>query len=819
MVRIGLLVHKSIGLWVYRSISLLVCLLVSANMFTGGDACAATSLPRAVLLPSASVAVSDDAMAVVFNPAGLGIERGMNGYYLHTFSGETGGDNALFISLSGFGFGAEFADPGSVEFTKYTLSDGMRLFDSLYLGSSYAWFNSKDDAYDKLSSWDIGLLWRPSGLVSIGLAARNLSRSVFDGADTSRTYDLSFALRPYTNRATFSIDSELQEGRKVKDARITYAMECEPIDGVMLRGSYNNDGNFDIRVGIGFTQFEVGAYNRFDSDRRRDGGVAYARFSSERHRTKFRTGRYFLEVEPGDLVHGRIQDSPLRRAREDKAVDGMILKLGMGGYSMGRVQEMRDAILDFRSSGKKTICYMELAGNKEYYLATACDEIILNSAGYLSLNGLRSEVTFYRGVLDKLGIEADLYHVGKYKSASEMFTRESMSDAYRESLDSFLDDLHDQMVSGIAEGRDISRAEVVKAIDRGPYTAREAMDAGIVDRLVYADQLEEVAEQVFGKNVKTLPGRQYGSRKYHRYDWDINPKLAVIYATGTITPGKSIGRRAESREHRSTGLPIPRIMGSETISGAIKRAREDSSIKAIVLRIDSGGGSVFASDLIWREAMLTKDEKPLIVSMGGMAASGGYYIACPADVIVAEPGTVTGSIGVIAGKFSLRGLYDRLGIKKETLKRGRNSDIYTMYSVFTDEQREIIDRQIREAYDDFARKVAKSRNMTKEAVELIAQGRVWTGRQAKDNGLVDELGSLRLAISIARARAGFEPDESVDIVAFPERMPLWRRFVLGEALLLPESPNLAALLDVMKAAEGLANDRIFFLMPYTLDCE
>jgi protease-4 len=777
-----------------------ILILICANAWADREL-----VPGAALLPSASVAVSDDAMATTFNPAGLGIKSGTNGYYLHTFSQETGGDNAFFISSSGFGFGAEFVNPGWVDFTKYTLSDGMKLFNGFYLGSSYAWFGSKDEDYDRLSSWDLGLLCRPSRLLSMGLVARNLNRSRFHGKRIAREYDLSLALRPYTNRLTFSVDGEFQQGQKLKDTDVTYALEYEPVDGILLRGSYKSDGHFDLRVGIGFTQFQVGAYSQYDSDWNRGGGAAYAKFSGERHRTRFPKGHYILEMKPGDL-------DQLQRAKEDETVNGIIVKLGLDGYSMGRTQEMRDAILDFRSSGKRAVCYMDLAGDKEYYLAAACDEVVLNSAGYLSLDGLRSEVTFYKGALDKIGVEADLYRIGKYKSAAEMFTRDSMSNAYRESLNSTLDDLYEQMVSGIAEGRGISAVEVRKRIDQGPYTAREAAEAGLVDSLIYADQLKEVKERVFGKKTTNLPGKQYRRLQYHEYDWVAKPKLAVIYATGMIAPGKSMFTQ-------SPILSIPRIMGSETITDALKKAREDSSIKAIVLRIDSGGGSVFASDLIWREVMLTKRKKPLIVSMGGMAASGGYYIACPADVIVADPGTVTGSIGVIAGKFSLRGLYDRLGISKEILKRGENSDIYTLYNNFTDEQREIVNRHIQEFYHDFVRKVAQGRNISEEAVESVAQGRVWTGKQARDRGLVDELGGLQLAISIAKSRAGLKPDEDVDIVAFPKRIPLWRRFILEGTTSLPEALNLTLLLDFMKAAERLTDDRIFFLMPYTAEYE
>ncbi|MFC1715681.1 signal peptide peptidase SppA [Candidatus Poribacteria bacterium] len=791
-------------------IALSIFALISINAYAD-----TTLLPKAVFLPSYSVAVSDDAIATAFNPAGLAINRGTNAYYFHTFSEKTGGDNAFFISLSGTGFGAEFTNPGPVKFSKYTLSDGTRLFKGMYMGSSYSWFESDRESYDSLSSWDIGLLYRPSNSFSIGLVARNLNRPDFNGVDTDRTYDLALAFRPYTNRLTFSVDTVFREDRSAKDAKFTYAVECEPVDGIKLRGSYDRDGHYGVRIGLGFPLLEVGAYNRFGDDPGSDGGVAYARFSSQQRRTKLRTGRYVLEMEAADLASGQIQDSPLQRAKKDKTVKGVVLKLNASGYSMAKAQEMRDAILDFRTSGKKAICYMELAGNSGYYLAAACDKILLNPAGYLSLNGFRSEVTFYKGILDKIGVEADLYSVGKYKSASEMFTREDMSDAYRESLNSLLDDLSDQMVSGIAEGRDISSDEVWRGIDGGPYTAKEAMNAGLVDDLIYEDQLAEAEEQTFGKGVTKLAAKQYGARQFHKYDWSETPRLAVIYASGTIVPGESMFLAGDMP--RLPSLPFPRVMGSETITDAIKKARKDSSIKAIVLRINSGGGSVFASDLIWREVMLAKDEKPVIVSMGGAAASGGYYIATPADVIVAEPGTVTGSIGVIAGKFSLRGIYDKLGIKKEILKKGRNSDIYTSYAGFTDEQREIVNRQIREMYDDFISKVAQGRNMTVEAVEKVAQGRVWTGKQARDNGLVDESGGLQLAASIAKSKMGLKPNESVDIIALPKRVPLWRRLILGDTSFSAEVLGLAPLLEVIGVTERLANERMFFLMPYTID--
>lgn len=785
-----------------------ISIFVLINLYVNAD-----PLPDSVFLPSASVAVSDDALATKFNPAGLGVSRGFNGYYLRTFSGETGGDNAFFASFSGSGFGAEFVNSGNVKFSKYTLSNGLSLFDNFYLGLGYSWFNSKDKIYDKLSTWDAGVLYRPIRQFSSGFVIKNFNHPTFGDEDIDRVYNLAFAFRPYTNRITFSIDGDFQEGRKIKDGDFTYALECEPIDGLILRGNYDSNGDYGIKFSFNFSQFRLGSYSRFDSEWKHDAGVAYIGFARELQRTKLRTGHYVLEVDSKNLASWRMRNSILYRAKKDKTVDGIILKLGTLGYSMGELQEIRDDIISFRESGKKVICYMELAGNKEYYLATACDKILLNPAGYLSLNGLRSEVTFFKSALDKLGIQADLYNIGKYKSASEMFTRDSISEAYEESLNSILDDLHEQMVSLMAEGRGISKAEVEKKIDEGPYTAKEAMEAGLVDMLVYEDQLKKVKEEIFGKGKLERSGKEYGNQRYYEYNWGSNPKLALIYATGMIAPGKSMGQESDSL------ISLPEIMGSETMAEAIKSAREDKNVKAIVLRIDSGGGSVFASDVIRRELILAKEKKPLIVSMGGAAASGGYYIASPGDIIIAEPATITGSIGVIAGKFIFHDLYDRIGINKEILKRGKNSDIYTSYKAFTEEQQEIVKRQIQEMYDDFVSKVAQDRDMTEDEVELVAQGRVWTGRQAKERKLADEMGGLPLALSLARAKAGLKPDENLDVVILPKREPLWRQLIYQDSSFSFRPSNLIYAVNVKKFLERLTDERIFVIMPYDLDFE
>lgn len=736
---------------------------------------------ESVMLPFYSSAVCDDAMAVIINPAGLGVKRGLNGYYYHTLSGATGGDNAFFISLTNLGFGAEFVDQAEAKFSKYTLSDSLRLTNDLYFGAGYSWYNSKHKIYDSLSSWDAGLLYRPSNYISFGMTAHNINRS----ENTKRNYNLAIGLRPYTNRVTFSMDGMLTESSKIKDADIRWSIELEPVNGMLLKGSYGRDRSFDIKVGIGLPRLEFGSYRHFDDNGTNKGGGVYTRFSNERFRTIFDIGNYVLDINTEDI-------NEVQKAKDDVTIEGIIIKPSMNGSGMASIQEMYDSIAEFKSTGKKSLCYIDMISNKGYYLASISDKIVINRAGYLLLNGLRSEVTLYKGTLDKLGIEAELYNIGKYKSASEILTNERISDYHRESLNSILDDLSEQMVSGIADGLGITKEKVQELIDMGPYSAKSAEKVGLVDSLVYADQVEEEMKQLVGKKVTIISGKEYGKRKYYNYNWGIKPQIAVIYATGLIVPGKST---------------IDGIMGADTICNALKKAREDRLIKAVVIRIDSGGGSVFASDLIWREVVLTKRKKPVIVSMGDIAASGGYYIACPADVILAEPSTITGSIGVISGKINLRGFYDRLGIKKEILKRGRNSDIYSLYTDFSDEQKEIIERQAQETYKDFVAKVVEGRKLSEEQVEKIAQGRVWTGRQAKENGLIDELGGLDKAISIAKKKANIKEDTSVDIISLPKPSFLFRQFVFEELFIL------RSLRYFEDLEEKLSRDKLFFLMP------
>ena len=421
----------------------------------------------------------------------------------------------------------------------------------------------------------------------------------------------------------------------------------------------------------------------------------------------------------------------------------------------GQVQELRDAITRFRTSGKPAYAHLEFCVNKEYYLATACTKVFAVPNALLDITGLETEVTFFRSTLDKLGVQAQFEGVGKYKNAPNQFTETGFTEPHREQMEALLDSLNGEYVSAIAKAREKSAEEVQALIDEGPYDAAAAKKAGLVDELLYRDQL--VQRLSGAEEVK--PGRYV--KRSRGVGFDSRPRIALVYAVGEIISG-------ESQTSPFGGT----FAGSDTVAEALREAREDSGIKAILLRVDSPGGSGTASDVIWREVELARKSKPVVVSMGDLAASGGYYISMGSDAIVAQPGTITGSIGVFGGKFSLRGLYDKLGISKEILVRGENAALFSEYRPWSDQERKRVRAMMVAFYDDFIAKAAKGRGKKPDEVHAIAQGRVWTGAEARRIGLVDQLGGLDVALALAKERAHIGKDQEVRLVELPERKGL-----------------------------------------------
>jgi protease-4 len=490
-----------------------------------------------------------------------------------------------------------------------------------------------------------------------------------------------------------------------------------------------------------------------------------------------RPGGQLLEVRPDDIVGqlvGRedttlrsIVDS-LRKARRDPRIAAVILRPSSLELPFwGKVQELRDAITDFRRSRKPVIAYLEYGGDREYYLASAADQVYLLPTSPLDLTGIASYEVFLRGALDNIGAFPDFVQIGPYKTAANQLTQRGFTNAHREMTEWLNRDLYEQLVQGVADGRRKSVEQVRALLDDGPFAPEAARAAGLVDGLAYLDQLDDrvaVLKQSEGED-RTIDASVYQRVTPQSVGIRPNARVAVLHASGIIASGKSAYDPVNGA-----------VVGSDTMVEQIRRIRDDESIRAIVLRVDSPGGSSVASDVIWRELMITRDarpSRPLIVSMSDLAASGGYYIATPAHAIVAQPGTLTGSIGIFGGKVVVNGTMDKLGVGTATVKSGKNADMNSPFAPFTDEQRAKLMDYMKIFYDGFVEKVATARHTTPGRIDAVAQGRVWTGRQAREHGLVDELGGLDAAVDLAKQRAGIPADEDVELVVYPPRRTLY----------------------------------------------
>jgi protease-4 len=463
----------------------------------------------------------------------------------------------------------------------------------------------------------------------------------------------------------------------------------------------------------------------------------------------------------------------LRKAKVDARVSAVLLKpTGFESPYWAKVQEIRDAVLDFRKSGKPVYAYLEYGGDREYYLATAADRVFLMPSSPLDLTGIATYEVFLRGTLDKIGAYPDMHHIGEYKTAPNQLTEKGYTKAHKEMDESLNRDLYEQLVRGIADGRKKNEADIQHLIDDGPFLPEDALRAGLVDDVLYEDQVEEKLRGIVSggdksaaasvnERLRKIEGDDYARVSPTTFGLNKGPRIGVIYATGTINAG------------RSGYDPLSgAVIGADTLIESIRQARRDSSLRAIVIRIDSPGGSATASDAIWRELMIARKDRadrPIVASMSDLAASGGYYIALPAEVIVAQPSTLTGSIGIFGGKIVTGGVYEKLGANIGSTSIGKNAEINSPARPFNAGELKKLQEQLQAFYDQFVEKVAQSRHTSPEKIDQVAQGRVWTGRQAKDNGLVDVLGGLDTAVAIAKQRAKLAADTEVELVVYPPR--------------------------------------------------
>jgi protease-4 len=524
----------------------------------------------------------------------------------------------------------------------------------------------------------------------------------------------------------------------------------------------------------------------------------------------------------------------IRKATKDSKVQALYLELHDPDIGFGKLNELRRAIAEFRAAGKKALAYAESLGTKAYLLALACDGIAIPPSGGVEVVGLRAEVMFYKDALGLLNLQADVLKMGKYKSAVEPFLENKMSAENREQIKSMMDDNFDrEILAAMVSGRPKQKwtpEQAEKVIDQGPFTAKKALALGLVDELKYADEVEAGFAKAIGvEEVKVE--RDYGKAKASGPDFsnpfallDIlspkkkaeskNPKIAVVHVVGGIDSGKG----GFSPLSGST-------VGSDTIIEAIREADKNPTVKAIVLRVDSPGGSALASDLILRALAVCK--KPVVASMGDVAASGGYYVCMNAKKVFAEPGTVTGSIGVFGLKLVTGGLFEKVGLKTEVVARGKNSGAASGTFKWTDSERAALTETIEDVYETFltkalAGRVANGQKMTMDQLKELAGGRVWTGRQAKANGLVDELGTLDDAVAYAKKQAGVDPAKEMELLMLPKPVSFLDKLMDG-GLPFGLSTQLKAIPGAEKAVKGLApilganKDRVRLAMPFAVE--
>jgi protease-4 len=617
-------------------------------------------------------------------------------------------------------------------------------------------------------SFDVGGSWRPLPWFGVGAVAQNIGTP--DPAAVARS-GAGIALRPFADLLVLGADyvrTFPPDGADEPTELARFTARIRPIEGLYLRGSVDNELTVGAGLELYFDGVGLGAHGAMTDAQ--DIGLTGWVGSDEPGESLFRSGkkvptldlRSMPDYEPPTGLLARREPSwldvleLLRRVEKDRGIRGVVITLGEERASWARTQELRDRILSLEGAGKKVVVYLYGApSNGAYYAASAASRVFLHPASHLQLQGLSAELVHFRGTLDLLGIEPQFVRQAEYKSAVEPFTRTEPSPQQLEQTEALLEDFYQELVSGLAAGRGVSSQQAAAWIDGGPWTGREALEMGMVDEMAYPAEVEDLLDDLHGTEVHTS---RLDKTHQPRSPWEPPAQIAVVYVERTIVTGES----------SPDGLLSTKTAGSRTVVRQLARAEEDPLVRAVVLRVDSPGGSAFASDEIWRAvARLQEEGKPVVVSMGGVAASGGYYISAGADAIWAQPTTITGSIGALSWKLTTGDMLGRIGVTSTTLTRGRNASIDSFTEPWDPVQEARVQAQVDDVYRQFTDKVAEGRGLDSEEVDQVARGRVWSGRRAHEIGLVDGLGGFEEAISDARERAGISPRRKVGLVTYP----------------------------------------------------
>lgn len=718
---------------------------------------------------SESVATSNFVTAGVINPAGLGYFSAMGLRYSHSFTDSTfKGDDALLISSQRGFFGLEWLNHTTDVFRrKYTLAIGDKISRNFYMGISYSWFNG-NTLYKKVRSWKLGFLYHPVPMVSMGFIADRINEPKFADVRQKRLYRPGIAVRPFENKITLSSDLRWIEGDDITELNGNLRMEVLPFARFHITADYATEGSWRFGLTFDLEQTKSGGQIRLNNSQDYSGGSIFMELGAINYGSPLKSGRTGYILLNGNIVEEPSGPSLFKSAQRpfykilmymkkgahDPSIQKLLINIDGARLSFASAQEIRNVIKEYHKNNKTVSVYLNSGNNISYYIASAADGIIMSPTGYLDLRGIYATATFYTGTMEKLGIKAQVFSTGPHKTYGDAFTEKGLTDEAREQLNWLMDDLYEQFIDDIAVGRRLTTARTREIIDNGPYTAKDAYSDGLVDRLVYYDDLLEEKDNGFSGLVDLY---SHFDKNFYNPRWNEPQKIAIVFANGSIHPGTSGRSFWEGK-----------TAGSSTLSGALKSVRKNNDIKAVVLRVNSPGGDLFATDEIYHQVELLKGKKPLVVSMGRQAASGGYYISMAGDDILASPASLTGSIGVVVGKPDLTGFYEKIGLKKETVRRGKHSDIRSFNREATEDEIAIVEHQIGQYYNDFVGKVSTWRKIDIDSVEAIAGGRTWTGKQALDRGLIDTFGGICDAIELARKRAGIDERDKLILETYPK---------------------------------------------------
>ena len=805
------------------------------------------------MLPGWSTAGDDGAGSMWVTPSNLALDPDPS--WVGLFSQQTNATLDLGQSLAFAGNAGPFAAgihtvDGPTGQSWWTVSSALaiRLDRTVSMGGHLGWHLPEGPDNNFLTG-DLSLSWRPAPWFGSSLAVWNVGR--WDDTTARAQIVPGIVFRPVDEKLLLSADYRQptpgMQGEStvdVGDGLLTAAARIQSGKGWVLRFSADQTG----RVGAGLELYwgptGLGGFVEAPTNGSQDvlatvygrnatgprqkllGGPKVASFRLDRSFPYRAAGGFFArETETYLQLVSRLD-----AAAKDPELQGVLLELDYAPFSFAQVEEIRGRISAMRDAGKRVVVYLNrYPDNRAYFLASAADEILMHPAGDLELIGLSAEMQYFRGTLDILGIEPQVAKRAEYKSAPEGLMRTESSGPAREQMNALLDDLAGNLVKAVAADRGWEPEHVQGLVDAGPYTADEALEKRLVDKLVYPDQIHDRLDELFTDRHDVEEG--YGGNP-DTVGWMPRTELAIITIDGGIVSGESSGPGFFGGGYTA---------GADTIVRQLDAVRAEDSIKGVVIRVDSPGGSSFASDEIWRAVERVKEAgKPVVVSMGSVAASGGYYVAAGADSIFASPSTITGSIGVYAGpKLSLAGLYEKVGVGTELYTRGRHAAMWSMSKPMDEQEFAALDRLVGHTYAQFKDRVGTGRGMDAETVESVARGRVWSGLDASECGLVDQLGGFHDAVAEVRERAGIHPNEDVtllqlesrggregEVVGRPlnartpsglhiEKLPQWLHLPVPQSLSLPLIPGLAQL----EQWHSLGDDRVWMLMPYQLEIQ